>query len=508
MLPGDTSNEQDFRTSAKPRRLTLIFTRDPAQNVDVDLAEDADGGARRFREPYWIPLPKPVASSCVTVVVRDMTSNANPLSIADLDVLTDLDGPRAADRLVSDLAQGISCVARLPLLVRLGAPALPKVAAAILRVGPGSGRACLVEALAELVAAGTRPSDDAAAALVAAMDHSTTDEEKTILALLPTMPGAPVDAIAAVLTDDKRSDADRVRAARVLAAMKQPEARAKLLGALGHGSSALRKALREIASRLKGPALAVALAALQAAPVGESGRRADLLLVTGALAAREPALRPAAIAALRAPLHDAASFEEQVRAIQGLGMIHEPAAVDELIDVRAHGGEGVLRSIAIEELAGAKGDAVVPAMRAALEDGDPRVRETAAETLGRRGDKSSAKALIAGAKQEPWPRVRRAEIAALGQMCVAEGNPLLMRAFQRDLDDVRQAALVGIAHCYQAKATSPSCAPSAAWPRAPICVRWRLACWATARIPRRCPGWPQLSPGSWPSRRLICRWRV
>jgi HEAT repeat protein len=49
--------------------------------------------------------------------------------------------------------------------------------------------------------------------------------------------------------------------------------------------------------------------------------------------------------------------------------------------------------------------------------------------------------------------VRRAEIVALGELCVAEGNDLLVRAFQRDAEDVRQAALVGIARCYQVKAT-------------------------------------------------------
>jgi HEAT repeat protein len=175
--------------------------------------------------------------------------------------------------------------------------------------------------------------------------------------------------------------------------------------------------------------------------------------MAGALATREPASRPAALAALRAPLHGTASFEEQARAIQGLGLLHDPAANDELIDVRTHHADGVLRSFAINELANAEGDAIVPALRAAVQDADPRVRETAAESLGRKGDTLSAKALIEGAKQEPWPQVRRAEVVALGLLCVAEGNDLLVRAFQRDAEEVRQAALVGIAHCYAVKAT-------------------------------------------------------
>jgi len=456
VLPGDTSSEKAFHASAKPRRLTLVFSRDPSQNVEVDLVEDVDGGTRRFREPYWIALPKPVTSACVTVIVREATSDKNPMSIADLDVLTELDGPQAVDRLVADLSQGTSCVARQPLLVRLGAPALAKVAAAIPHAGPGAGRECLVDALAALVAANNMPSADTATALVAALDRSTAEEEKVILKLLPGMADAPghvVAAIAAILADEKRSDEDRARAARVLAAMPEPEARTKILDAVGQGSASLRRALRAIASGLKSPALAAALAGLESTPAAQSGRRADLLLIAGALAAREPEARPAALAALRAPLHHAASFEEQARAIQGLGLLHDLAATDELTEVRAHSTDAVLRTFAVGELASVEGAAVLPALRAALNDSDPRVRETAAESLGRKGDKVSAPAIIVGAKQEPWPQVRRSEIVALGELCVAEGNDLLIRAFQRDTEDVRQAALIGIAHCYEVKAT-------------------------------------------------------
>jgi len=453
LLPGDTSSDKAFRASAKPRRLGLIFGRDPTQNVDVDVLEDADGGSRRFREPLWIALPKPVTSTCVTVVIREATSDKAPMSIADLDVLTELDGPQAADRLVVDLAQGTSCAARQPLLVRMGAPALAKVAAAIASARPGDGRACLVEALAALIAAGATPAADTAAALVAALDRSTAEEEKSILKLLPNLPDASVETIAAMLADNNRRDEDRARAARVLAAMKQPEARAKLFEAVGRGSLTLRKAVRAIAAGLKPPALDSALALLAATPVTESARRADLLLIVGALAAGETESRPAVLSALRATLHGNASFEEQARAIQGLGSLHDPAADGELIDVRAHHTDGVLRSFAVNELANAEGDAILPALRAAIDDADPRVRETAAESLGRKGDKISAKAIIEGAKQEPWPQVRRAEVMALGLLCVAEGNDLLVRAFQRDVEEVRQAALLGISHCYAVKAT-------------------------------------------------------
>src|SRR5262249_47023132 len=75
-------------------------------------------------------------------------------------------------------------------------------------------------------------------------------------------------------------------------------------------------------------------------------------------------------------------------------------------------------------------------------DQDPRVRETAAHGLGQLGDGGAGQTLIDAAKQEPWPFVRRAELEALGRLCVPGTGDLMMRAGQRDVDEVRRAALV------------------------------------------------------------------
>ena len=453
LLPGDTGSESRFRASSKPKRLTLIFGRDPTANVDVDLVEDGDGGAKRFREPFWIALPKPVASACVTALVRETSSDKSPMVIADLEVLTELDGPEAADRLVASLAQGTSCPARIPLLVRLGAPAMTKVSDAITKTAPGAGRECLVAALDALVTAGSPLTKPAVAALVAAIDRATPDEEKTQLKLLPAMSDAPVSELAAVLSSDQRGDEDRARAARILRALAGETARARLLAAVGRGSRDLRRALRGIVASLPPATLAAALDQLAATPATDTARRADYLAVVGALAAKAQPSSAAALAALRAPLEGTAAFEEQARAIQALGLLKDPAALEALIAVRGKSGDAVLRGLAIEEMANAEAPAAIPALRAALDDTDPLVRGLAAAGLGRKGAKDAAPQLIAGAKQEPWPEVRRAELTALGNLCTPEGNELLLRAFQRDIEDIRQAALAGIARCYQTKAT-------------------------------------------------------
>jgi HEAT repeat protein len=195
-----------------------------------------------------------------------------------------------------------------------------------------------------------------------------------------------------------------------------------------------------------------ALDALAQAPGSEHGQRADLLVVLASAAAREPERVPAAVEILRATLDGAASFEEQARAIQGLGMIRSAAATASLVAFRARASDGVLRFFATRELASINDPAVGPALVAALRDGDPRAREAAALALGQRHDGSSAKEIIEAAKQEPWPGVRRAQVTALGDLCVPEGNNLLLRAYQKDVLDIRMAALIGLAHCHDRRA--------------------------------------------------------
>jgi len=140
-----------------------------------------------------------------------------------------------------------------------------------------------------------------------------------------------------------------------------------------------------------------------------------------------------------------------VMALGAMGGGGDPAA---LVELRAKSDDAVLRYLATRELAGlvpAGGVDARPALRAALADVDPRVRETAALALGKQGDKGAAEALIAGAKQEPWPFVRRAQIEALGHLCTPATGDLLQRAVERDVDEVRRAALVGMVRCKDAR---------------------------------------------------------
>ena len=130
------------------------------------------------------------------------------------------------------------------------------------------------------------------------------------------------------------------------------------------------------------------------------------------------------------------------------------SAADLIDAAHATADEPVLRFLATRELAEAQPRAADarPALRQALNDQDPRVRETAAQGLAKAGDAAAGPALIEGAKQEPWPFVRRAELEALGHLCVAGSGDLMIRATQRDVDEVRRVALIGLERCKDPRA--------------------------------------------------------
>jgi HEAT repeat protein len=209
--------------------------------------------------------------------------------------------------------------------------------------------------------------------------------------------------------------------------------------------------VREVLARLKpaaplSPPLREALAQSPSPP-----RRADLLFALGAASARETDQRTANVAVLREAA-GATEFETAARAVAALGRLGDGAAVAELSRIRGQSRDPVLRYLATRELASAPHTEALGAVRAALDDGDPRVRETAALALGQRRDGGSAGRLVAAAKQEPWPFVRRAEVSALGAMCAA--GDLLVRANERDVAEVRREALAGLARCRDPRAST------------------------------------------------------
>ncbi len=460
IFPGDGASFAALRAHNRVKKLQVAFGPAPEQRFDVEIADDPAASQAHWRDPYWVAFPKPVASGCLTAIITAVTPGADAAppqnygttAIGELSVFTDADGPGGAERLVADLAAAPDCAARLPLLLGMGDAALLPTAQAV-AASAGPGRACLLEALTRLEPAPKTPA--VLDALVAAVLGATDEEERTIAAALSRAPSPPVPALAALLASEKAAVADRARAARVLGALNDDAAADALLAAVGAGPAPLRLAVvgaLQTSPRLRGDAI---LAAYAAAPraAGDPGRRAaDLARLVPAAVKASPGRRAEAMAALHADLAADRAFELRGRAIMALGALGEAPA--ELAGA-AHlaGDDPVLRFLATRELAErrAPGDAR-PALRQALSDQDPRVRETAAQGLAKVGDAAAGPALITGAKQEPWPFVRRAELDALGHLCVAGGGDLMIRATERDVDEVRRVALIGLQRCKDPRA--------------------------------------------------------
>jgi HEAT repeat protein len=454
IIPGDAASAASYRARNRVRKLQLSLGPRDDQRFDVDLPDDS-GGAR-FREPFWVALPHPVQTSCATVVIMEVTpgTEASPprsygaTAISELAIFTELDGPGGAERVVAEVARAADCAARVPSLVALGAAAVLPTAQAIMSAGGRSAqRECLVDALTRLEPEPKNPI--VVEALVAAVAGASEKEERLVREALRRAGEPPVAALAAVLGSAAATVDDRARAARLLGALDDPRAAEALLAAAGLGSPPEREAVVLALAGVRGLDVGVLLAAIEHG--GSESREADLLRVVPGVVKRTPEARARALATLQGALAAARPFEVRARAVMALGALG-PEAIPALVDVRTGGEEPVLRHLAARELVTVGGPTSAAALQDALRDADPRVRATAAEGLGQERAVAAGPALIAGAKQEPWPFVRRAELEALGRLCGAAAADLLVRAVDRDVAEVRRAALVGLARCRDPRA--------------------------------------------------------
>jgi HEAT repeat protein len=461
VLPGDPTSPQRWAASGHARSLTLILGPSAAERFDVTLEESPDAGDHK--RPFWIPLPRPIPSSCVTIVPRevahDSASAAQTLAWAEVTVFTDFDGPAGITRLIQALSAA-DCASHVDDVVALGPGAAPTLIAALSTTPLPSpnGRRCMLEALSRLGKADAKLPPEAARALENALPALLAPEldlaeQRLLSQVMSELRPEPVAPLRALLDDAKAGEGSRVRAARLLAAIDDDGARAAIVDAVGKAPAVLRGELRRLAAatRAAGPALRAALAAT---PTEARARRADLTYALGAAASHagasqdrsEPQATATVLAALALDAKE--DFEARARAIQGLSNVGDERAVKTLVQISRTGTPAPLRLLATRGLAAVpNGELTVPALRAAIDDADPAVREAAVSALGDRRDPSARPALIAAAKQEPWPLVRRAEIAALGRMCGPGAGDLLIRAVERDVLDVRKVALAGLAGC-------------------------------------------------------------
>jgi len=489
LVPGDASSPGAWKAHNRIKALSIALGAEPDRRFEIEFPQDPAGVAGAAPgDPYWIALPAPVPTTCVTVVIRDVyrggetgpRGGGGTTAISDLEVFTDLDDGDGVPRLIADAAARPDCAGRVPTLVGLGAAAVKPLTEGLRSATAANapGRACLVQALARLAA--TTEDEAALESLARALGGLSAPEEHAVTAAFKRAPHSPVPALAEALGARAAAVADRARAARILGELDTDEATRALLDAVGEGSPDLRLEIVQALGRSPRASVALVeramsrLPATPAAPVPGSAagspvvapvtggggpaataRDADLVRVLATLARRSGSEASAALALLRGVLaQPARPFEVRARAVMAFGVVGGAAAVADLVPISTRADDPVIRALAVRELAGIDGApaAATAALREALRDRDPQVREAAAEALGARRDAAAEPLLIAGAKQEEWPLVRRAQIGALGQLCGAAGRDLLIRAVERDVDDVRRVALVGLTRCRDRRA--------------------------------------------------------
>ncbi|HVZ89334.1 MAG TPA: hypothetical protein VHG72_20375, partial [Polyangia bacterium] len=256
IFPGDGAGLPAFKAKNRIKRLQIALGPSPAQRFDVEIPADPAADPARWREPYWIALPKPTVTSCVSVIITAVTpgTEAAPpkrygtTAIGDLAIFTDADGAGGPERLVTDLASSADCGSRLPMVVALGAAAVQPAAQAALAAGPGPGRECLIEALTTLEPAPKTPG--VVEALAAAVAGASEKEERLLAAALPRAAPPPVMPLSAMLASTTATVDDRARAARFLGLLDDAGAATALLAAVGNGPPAVRAAVVQAVAQM------------------------------------------------------------------------------------------------------------------------------------------------------------------------------------------------------------------------------------------------------------------
>jgi hypothetical protein len=426
----------------------------------VVLPEDGPGSA------YRVELPEPVAD-CISVVIGEVrrgkgAAGGGTTALGELHVLGDADlapgGPDAA--LVADVMTGGAAAAgAADALVRRGAAGAQALVTAL--AAPDLAHDVRVRLLRVLI----RSKDPAGAPAIAAgmaRDLAGPDLGDAARALA-AMGASAVPALGALAADTGQSTEARVAALGALADVPAEAATAALLGAAGTGPRAARVAVTRALGRR--PLAELLAASAPSAPPAHG----DLLRGIGLAALRaKGADRARASAALAAALAATGDYEVSYRAIQGLASIGDDAAVRGLaVTLRGYRAGSVkgsaLRQVAALAVARNPAAEGTELLTALSRDADPGVRLRAINSLAQRPALTGTSPVAPGAgsadaidrvlievlARDPWPELRRASAATLGERCARPGPATALdEAVRRDAEvAVRGDALAGLVAC-------------------------------------------------------------
>lgn len=441
---------------AAPR---TFFIATDAKMFLVTMPEDA---WTKPGQAYDVPLPEPVRTSCVAVVLDEAyVHGATPpeVSIAEIAAITkfDVEGAKLGD-VAKALAspRGDEAAA---LLRRAGDDGLAAVVTAYPSLD-GRGRALAVD-----VASSAGSCDGPAAELLtrALADHEMEVRRRALGRIERCGKSAGEALVHAVRGDD---EARRAAAAPLLATVAPSLAIEPLADQMGKGAPETRHAVRSAFARASAGATREKLLGLLAKHEMTAPARLDLLRAMGA---KLPELRPEADVAIADLLRASPDMPTRYLLVQPLAHLARAAdatsgELSRLAELARRDPEWAVRARAVELSAG-----IAPlgsTLMAAAADPEPRVREAAlkamataglgagvpaaaqalakdewtfvrmaaADALGALSQDTAATTALAAGLNDPSPKVRSTSIAALGKQRATTQAPLV----RERLDDTKE----------------------------------------------------------------------
>jgi hypothetical protein len=397
-----------------PRAVWIVGDVGPALHVTLPPAP--------FDRAFVVP-PAPLAWSCVSVILDSASSDAAGLRVGlgELEAYTDIDFEGGIATLVDALvAEGDDADRTAEWLARAGTPAIEALSAAWDRLST------LGQRRAVRIAARHAQTEAASALFTTAVGSDDADVRSDAVVALGHAGAAGARVLALVAASDGSGAED---AARALATSAEAVDVAPLLAATA-GEGANRPALRAaIGVALAREPRADAEAAL-ASWLDHASLDARASVALG-LAELRPDL---ARGVIERSIAEQGAFVERYRLATAAAQAEPSDAIDDwLVDVAAHAEEWMLRDAALM--------AVAPRRRAAIEtalgDDYPRVRVTAVRMLA--SDASATPALLDRAAHDGWPMVRVAALDGLDGR--PEGLAALRGAIGDDSPMVRERVI-------------------------------------------------------------------
>jgi hypothetical protein len=427
LLPGHAGSIDKLRAHNRLKVFWLIYG--PNNRFRVTLPADPALSPTEPMAPWWVVLPKPVVSRCLTLMIEDVYPGpSGDTAVSELTVFTSLDfGSPLQSVLRAVTAQTLDREEAVRTLRGLGPSELPALRAAMSKAASAAEQEVILRVLAE------RDPIGSVEALAQGLKDAPPGLRRVLLDALGRAGERAVPALASLLAAQGVSPELARDIGSALSRIGTEAAALAILGRLGRGGRELRR-LSVGALASFPPAVARPLLWTSLRKEGHPDPlRADLVRALKGLCLRHRDLgQEAASLALELsgrPL----GFEARYRLLELMAELGDRRLAAPLTRLLQGKEDSILREMAALALGRNQDPGRQAAIGLALADPSPRVRRGAAlawamdAQKGQLASGAALNAVLGLAEREPWSFVREAVIVALAEACPREAHPVLLR---------------------------------------------------------------------------------